>query len=1533
MNKIFRVNKCQTRQSFEALSVLQYMRIVQFLQIHCLRFVFKHHSNYSLHLKILALVFKQALLLILERDYKRSLFCDIPHLKLLTKKDAQYDDEEEDFDEEAARKPKSKKNLKKNSSIIKSGNGRGRKSKAKQKKSEDSMQEEEESIQGGEEDNNQAENEIEEEIEGNEQDDQAQEQGEYAEDDFEDEPPSDDFEYDSEEKANKVQRDEVYNLSETDANESWCFICRDQGKLICCENCSKTFHLTCVGIKKPPTGAWECPYCREENKDICCACEKSANEAEIKVTCSLCYRLMHFECLGIPLKQLVDCPMNRNYFLDADTLAILQSISDKDEAEVANEKLKNLTEAIKKLHTEGKQILYSCFTCIGYFGIDKIQDQVSTEVGNCFITKLNNAAYIHSYWLPESVVERKIPRKLKNFKDKKKQVKVALDEEEMEMVLTEEPVDVLEENIKIERIIDCKRPIKHAKRSYRDIYDSIFSKYGDLYEKQIVFGAKTNYKFLIKWQGLFYDECTFEDEYIVLKYKEVLRKYLQVKIFEETIGTPRFQEERENKRKINTQVQKKYKHQPNFITGGSLHKFQIDGVNWLSESYNKANNVILADEMGLGKTVQTVSFLNYLYYEKDIDGPFMVVAPASTLYNWLREFTIWGDKFNVLVYTGNQASRSLIRHREFYFKIKNPLKKGKKKKDLVPKFNALITSYDTAINDAHFLRKIQWECLVVDEAHRLKNNESKFFKISSTIQTRHKVLLTGTPLQNNILELLNLIEFICPQKAKTMKNFESLKMFLQATTAQTKQQQQQDEQIPEAERKKALSELTKMLAPHLLRRKKTDVDLELPEMEEIIVKISLTDTQKYYYKNVLVKNYDNLKLLDNKSKNFSKFSLLNILMSLRLVCNHPSLFLYKKKYVIPKKDKFQEEFVDCSNKLKFLERMIPKLLQQNHKMLIFSQFTMMLDILGEFFNFKGWAFERLDGTTSVIDRQKTIDAFNQKDSKAKIFLLSTRAGGLGINLTSADTIFFTDSDFNPYRDVQAISRAYRMGQESKVKVYRLVSKYSAEERIIEIATRKLLLESIIINPINKFTKEDFETILKNGTYEMFNKNLEEKDQEFTDEQIDALISREGDMIKGNDVENVSLRKSDLNDYYLSGFKFNSYNFETVDERQKRNDEEEKQKDQKKYWETLLDDQAKQLQSQQASELGKGKRVRKMINSTLQDDHNRTSDSYSEFDGEGEKDKTVSESDGGADEVVENFAKKQNSKNTNAGASNANNYFQEDQQNKGLVHKNKKTTDKILKYFDEEIYSKSHMKFANMTDIDRFQFVLNGFNEFHRMEFLSFILEFGMDFNTIDQFWLELQKNRPETFKKDHKPTYMDFKKYLKEFYAALLFYKRLEKLDNAVFCGLSPELVVRRIGGLSILRKKYNYFTKKPEKFRVSHKEYSFHQAKLDENNKIEFQKLKWTNYDDYLLIHAIFAVGFGNWEKLLENKILWDYPQDLNLQIWQIIFHKFDEKEDRDINTIDSELGQKYVIRKLQNRANNMMNFLLDVDEGKKEE
>jgi len=245
------------------------------------------------------------------------------------------------------------------------------------------------------------------------------------------------------------------------------------------------------------------------------------------------------------------------------------------------------------------------------------------------------------------------------------------------------------------------------------------------------------------------------------------------------------------------------------------------------------------------------------------------------------------------------------------------------------------------------------------------------------------------------MELMNLIEFISPEKARYLKNIESLKIFLDIKHNNFNEKQMNNLQnISEMEREKALKELTKVLAPHILRRTKEEVKIQLPEFEEIIVKVSLTEKQKYYYKNVLLKNYDLLRTLDAKAKFTPRVSLLNILNNLRLVCNHPHLFLYRRDFEIPKKDKFREEFIESSNKLKLVERLITKLLEQNHKILLFSQYTMMLDILEVFLKFKEWHYERLDGQTKIIDRQKIIDDFNSNESRAKIFLLSTRAGNI-----------------------------------------------------------------------------------------------------------------------------------------------------------------------------------------------------------------------------------------------------------------------------------------------------------------------------------------------------------------------------------------------------------------------------------------------------------------------------------------------------------------------------------------------------------
>jgi len=522
-----------------------------------------------------------------------------------------------------------------------------------------------------------------------------------------------------------------------------------------------------------------------------------------------------------------------------------------------------------------------------------------------------------------------------------------------------------------------------------------------LNEKFLNYGAKNNYKYLIKWENLTYDKCTWEDEYIVNRFKIKLKRFYEIKIKEETLSQPgkvRFN--------MRTLIEKSHKHQNlEEETEKILYDFQKTGLRWLIQSWNEKNNVMLADEMGLGKTIQTLSFLNHLCEKQQIDGPFLVIAPATTLLNWQKECNIWCPTFNSVVYIGNQDSREIIRKKEFFFNKAATLagSKGlndKKKKEIgtnalktLTKFNILITSYEMAMQECKFLKKICWEVMIIDEAHRLKNNDSKFFKITMEYITKFKILLTGTPLQNNIMELINLIEFISPQKAKYLKNIESLKIFLDIKHNNFHEKQMNNLQnFPEMEKQKALGELTNVLAPHILRRTKDEVKIQLPEFEEIIVKVSLTEKQKFYYKNIILKNYEFLRTLDSKSKCPPRVSVLNLLNNLRLVCNHPNLFLFRRDFQIPKKEKFREEFIESSNKLKLVERLIKKLLENNHKILLFSQYTMMLDIMEVFLKYKEWEYERLDGQTKIIDRQKIIDDFNSNTSKTKIFLLSTRAG-------------------------------------------------------------------------------------------------------------------------------------------------------------------------------------------------------------------------------------------------------------------------------------------------------------------------------------------------------------------------------------------------------------------------------------------------------------------------------------------------------------------------------------------------------------
>lgn len=594
-------------------------------------------------------------------------------------------------------------------------------------------------------------------------------------------------------------------------------------------------------------------------------------------------------------------------------------------------------------------------------------------------------------------------KKIKNFIEKKTASHEEEDEENAKE--EEETTEKPEKNIdnlfdpdycKIDRVLSCKKPYIYKTRNikYQKIYESILDNQtnNDLNEKFLNYGAKNNYKYLVKWENLTYDKCTWEDEYIVNRFKDKLRRFFQVKIKEELLeqhpmpkNLPRKPINLNQRASfIDEEVEKR------------LYDFQKKGVRWLIQSWFEKNNVMLADEMGLGKTIQTLALLNFLFEKQGIEGPFIVIAPATTLLNWQKEINIWCPSVNSVVYIGNQDSREIIRKKEFFFnKVPANEKKGRNNSAMksITKFNILITSYEMAIQECKFLKRIAWETMVIDEAHRLKNNDSKFFKISMEYTTKFKILLTGTPLQNNIMELVNLIEFISPEKARYLKNIESLKIFLDLKNSNMNEKQMSNLQnVTESEKQKALNELTQVLAPHILRRTKDDVKIQLPEFEEIIVKVSLTEKQKYYYKNVLLKNYDVLKTLDGKNKIQPRVSLLNILNNLRLVCNHPYLFLYRRDFEVPSKDKFREEFIESSNKLKLVERLIKKLLDSNHKILLFSQYTLMLDIMEVFLKFKEWGYERLDGQTKIIERQKIIDDFNSNSSKSKIFLLSTRAG-------------------------------------------------------------------------------------------------------------------------------------------------------------------------------------------------------------------------------------------------------------------------------------------------------------------------------------------------------------------------------------------------------------------------------------------------------------------------------------------------------------------------------------------------------------
>ncbi|PVH63377.1 hypothetical protein PAHAL_2G017400 [Panicum hallii] len=479
------------------------------------------------------------------------------------------------------------------------------------------------------------------------------------------------------------------------------------------------------------------------------------------------------------------------------------------------------------------------------------------------------------------------------------------------------------------------------------------------------------------------------------------------------------------------------------LTGGKLKSYQIKGVKWLISLWKNGLNGILADQMGLGKTIQTIGFLAHLK-GNGIHGPYLIIAPLSTLSNWVNEISRFTPSLASVVYHGDKVARAEIR-RKFMPKI------------VGPDFPIVVTSYEMAMSDAKFLAVHKWKYVVVDEGHRLKNSKCKLLREIKRIPMDNKLLLTGTPLQNNLAELWSLLNFILPDIFSSHQEFESWFDF------SGKGNEEKQEETEEKRRVHVVSKLHAILRPFLLRRMKEDVEQMLPRKKEIIVYANMTEHQKQIQDHLVEKTFDNylheesdivLKRPGIKSK------LHNLVIQLRKNCNHPDLLEspFESTGLYPPVEKILKQ---CG-KFQLFDRLLNFLLAQKHKVLVFSQWTKVLDIIEYYLDSKGLDVCRIDGSVKLEERRRQIAEFNDLNSSMNIFLLSTRAGGLGINLTSADTCILYDSDWNPQMDLQAMDRCHRIGQTRPVHVYRLATSHSVEGRIIKRAFGKLKLEHVVI---------------------------------------------------------------------------------------------------------------------------------------------------------------------------------------------------------------------------------------------------------------------------------------------------------------------------------------------------------------------------------------------------------------------------------------------------------------------------------------
>ncbi|EJT98405.1 hypothetical protein DACRYDRAFT_101892 [Dacryopinax primogenitus] len=666
--------------------------------------------------------------------------------------------------------------------------------------------------------------------------------------------------------------------------------------------------------------------------------------------------------------------------------------------------------------------------------------------------------------------------------------------------------------------------------------------------------------------------------------------------------------------------------QPKLITGATLRPYQRAGLNWLVTLHSNGLNGILADEMGLGKTLQVIALLAHLR-EHGVWGPFLIVCPLSVMYNWVDEFKKFAPTIPAIMYHGTPEERRELQRTTLVLPHKDHDGPAPKKHRLLKPagrksapgtrsgtpaitteetFPIVVTTYEMVIRDKAFLGSFHWRHLIVDEGHRLKNMESRLIKEIRQYKSDNRLILTGTPLQNNLAELWSLLNFILPTIFDDLVAFQQWFDFDEITSAPS--ESESAAQLTSEQTAQIVNSLHDILKPFLLRRLKTDVEINLPPKKEYVLYAPLTQLQSELYKviasgdvrdwliekkleagrksgklsaveedededgsdgkryrrklrkgkrisyaHALEDNDDKYLqewekkggrksgetedmtpeeagaeyMLSKARKSVANMNLQNRVMQLRKVCSHPFLFEWP---VDPNtgQEIVNEELVGASGKMLLLDRLLDALFKKKHKVLLFSQFTTMLDIVQDWATeFKGWEICRIDGSTPPLERRSEMDRFNKggdAPDAPHLFLLSTRAGGLGINLVAADTVIFYDQDWNPQMDLQAQDRAHRIGQTKPVLIFRLVSAHTIETNILQRAAQKRKLEALVIAK-GKFRRPD-------GTIEMKRESLAEMaasllalegekinivaqgDEIISDKDLDVLLDRSAEVFSG-----------------------------------------------------------------------------------------------------------------------------------------------------------------------------------------------------------------------------------------------------------------------------------------------------------------------------------------------------------------------------------------------------------------------------------